>query len=154
MPRDPFQEMPHGNLARAEKNPFAADSSTAPRVDDGVKTPLGAAVAALPAGYQLVQRHRAALTYTLGLVGLVITALGSLALYWVPLLPVLGVPFTVAAWLIGRSELEGMRRGLIDDSGAARARRGMWFGLVGTCIVAVELMGALLYVLYWLYAQF
>jgi hypothetical protein len=84
-----------------------------------------------------VEPHRGTLVLTIGAVGLIASGIHVLS--------VLGVPLSVAAWLMGASDLQRMRSHQLDPSGVGLTQAGRICGIIGTCLGLLWwLVGALL----------
>lgn len=77
--------------------------------------------------------------------GRLILALGILAVC----LGGLGLPFGIAAWVMGRKDLAKIRQNAMDPSGYAHTKDGTTCGIIGTALSATWLV-----VLGWMMAQF
>jgi hypothetical protein len=79
--------------------------------------------------------------------GPLIMVLGIVSLVMLGFLPPLGIPFGIAAWVMGRGDLKKIRAGVIDPDGESKTNAGRLCGLVGTIIsTSMTLFLAVFYV--------
>jgi len=69
--------------------------------------------------------------------GTLILALGILSLALVAVLPCLGIPLGIAAWVMGRADLKKIRQGLMDPAGESSTNAGRICGKIGTIVSLV-----------------
>jgi hypothetical protein len=72
--------------------------------------------------------------------GVLIVVLGVVSLT-VLFCPLLGLPSGLAAWSMGRTDLERMRMNEMDPEGSALTRAGMWCGVIGTFLQGLISLG-------------
>ncbi len=77
-----------------------------------------------------LQPNRGSTVLTLGILSLVLCS-----------------PLGVAAWVMGNTDLEAMRRGEMDPTGEGLTQAGRICGMIGTARFALECLGGALYVL-------
>ncbi len=68
--------------------------------------------------------HRGSLVLLLGIVGLIASLLGPLA--------IVGAPLSITAWVMGQRDLRRMREGVMDPQGRDQTMPGMICGIIGT----------------------
>jgi hypothetical protein len=79
--------------------------------------------------------------------GTLILALGILSLALVAVLPCLGIPLGIAAWVMGRADLKKIRQGLMDPTGESSTNAGRICGQIGTIVsLVLTLLIAVFYV--------
>jgi hypothetical protein len=69
--------------------------------------------------------------------GPLILVLGIVSLVMLGFLPPAGIPFGIAAWLMGRNDLKKIRARTMDPEGESKTNAGRLCGLVGTIISSV-----------------
>jgi hypothetical protein len=75
-----------------------------------------------------VQPHRGVLILVLGILGLMVCGI-----------------IGIFAWILGKGDLELMRRGVMDKEGEAMTRVGYILGIVATILMAIGLVLVVLY---------
>ena len=75
-----------------------------------------------------VEPHRGVLILVLGILGLMICGI-----------------IGIFAWILGKQDLEQMRRGVMDKEGEAMTRVGYILGIVATILMAIGLVIMVLY---------
>ena len=87
-----------------------------------------------PSGNQRLQPHRGTVILVLGILGLVMCG-----------------PIGIIAWIMGKSDLDAMRRGVMDPSGQGMTNAGYILGIIATVLtllgVAVVILAVLASVL-------
>jgi hypothetical protein len=73
-----------------------------------------------------VESHRGPLVLTLGIAGLIASGIHVFS--------VVGVPLSLAAWVMGQSDLKRIRDRQLDPNGAALTQAGRICGIIGTCL--------------------
>jgi len=76
--------------------------------------------------------HRGSLILTLGIIGLVAAL--------IHLFCVLGLPLSIAAWVLGAGDLRDMQAGIMDPQGESNTRAGRTCGIIGTVFGSLWLM--------------
>lgn len=79
-----------------------------------------------------MQPHRGVMILVLGILGLVTQCF----------------PLGLVAWLIGRGDLKSMDAGRMDPTGRSLTQAGVVCGIIATCLAAVGLVVALLWILF------
>ncbi len=71
--------------------------------------------------------------------------------WWgLPLLPLLGIPPSLAAWALARHDLALIRRGHMDPAGEQAMRIGRWWGYAGMVLAALfSLLSSLVWLMLW-----
>jgi hypothetical protein len=85
--------------------------------------------------------HRGGLILTLGILSI------ALCIHCCWLAPLWGLGFGVPAWIMGQSDLNKIRAGIIDPEGEGNTRAGWICGIVGTCLGVLSLVGGVFFVL-------
>ena len=80
-------------------------------------------------GHRYVRPHRGGLVLTLGILGLFCFC---------------GMPFGIAAWVMGASDLGEIRRGRMDPSGQSTTQVGMILGIISVALAVVGFLFSLL----------
>jgi hypothetical protein len=131
------------------QNPFADDVTTPiPISDNPLQAPVSDDVQPyLPSDYVQSLPDRSARVMFFGVVGaffvgisLIIaavvlsTALWSVELVYCFPADLVGLAFTIPAWMMASRDLRAVRAGAMDPSGLGRTRVGYWCGCIGTLI--------------------
>jgi hypothetical protein len=77
--------------------------------------------------------------------GTLILVLGNISLVLLPLCGPLGLPFGIAAWVMGRRDLAKIRQNLMDRDGEGTTQAGWICGIIGTILDSLALLGCLAY---------
>jgi predicted Zn finger-like uncharacterized protein len=83
--------------------------------------------------------HRGQMILVFGIVSLALLACGAMT-------AVFGLPFGIAAWLLGSKDLEKMRQGTMDPEGQGLTQAGRICGIVGTILDGLFLLGCGAYI--------
>jgi hypothetical protein len=76
-----------------------------------------------------VESHRGGLILSLGIAGMIASGIHVFSL--------IGVPLSVAAWVMGQGDLHRMQNSQLDPSGAGTTQAGRICGIIGTCLGAM-----------------
>lgn len=71
--------------------------------------------------------HRGPLVLTLGILSIILCGF-----LWT-------IPLGIAAWVLGRNDLQRMKDGMMDPSGESTTQAGMVCGIVGTVLAVIQL---------------
>ena len=77
--------------------------------------------------HQLMKPHRGTLILVLGILGLVVCG-----------------PLGIAAWVMGNTDLERMRRGEMDRSGEGTTKAGRTCGIIAVVLMCISLVAVLI----------
>ena len=76
-----------------------------------------------PSGNQRLQPHRGTVILVLGILGLVMCG-----------------PIGIIAWIMGKSDLDAMRRGVMDPSGQGMTNAGYILGIIATVLTVLTII--------------
>ena len=108
-----------------DTNPFAA--STVRQTAAPISNPYQAA----PTHGYYGPQHRGGMILTFGILSWVGCVFGCF---------LINLGFAIAAWTMGRTDLEAMRAGRMDPSGQSATQAGMILGIVGTVLILLGLV--------------
>ena len=163
-PRNPGTQGPHGFLGPDGTNPFAEQSPPVSASGDVFATPVEAGRQSYRPQYERTLPARGTLVFVVGVLGCCIVlvgtllflaqVLGQLAFGFGLSIPfyLLGVVPSLAAWIMGRHDLQAMRVGAMNVDDKSFTVWGDRCGIVGTVATA----GAVLYLvgtLVWYFIQ-
>jgi len=80
--------------------------------------------------------HRASTVLGLGIAGLLASFMYC---------PFVGMPLSIAAWIMGHRDLRMMREGIMDSTGEGQTKAGMVCGIIGSTIVGFGALVAFLF---------
>lgn len=124
-PKDPFvDEKGRNPFADSEELPANENAFSANPYQGGA----GGQAAYRVGGFQTTLPHRGGTVLTLGILGLLGAAVFSFC--W----PILAINLflTLAAWLMGQSDLRAIQAGAMDPEGRGLTRAGYLLGVIGT----------------------
>jgi hypothetical protein len=75
-----------------------------------------------------------------------ILVFGILSIVAIALCGPLGLPFGIAAWVMGRADLKKMRANLMDPQGQGTTQAGFICGIIGTILDSLAALACLVYI--------
>ena len=123
-----------------DHNPFADDLADDEVASDPYASPLadGGGYDANVAGeYDAMSPGRGGTLVTLGVVGLLISVIGIVPFFCCIPVNVLGLAFSLPAWLMAQSDLKAIDIGAIDAEARRSTKTARTMGIIGTVLALV-----------------